>query len=226
MPKNAHRCSKWENPFQTASAITISRWVECTRGFHININFSRMPNGHALHTCAVQHRSHLNHQHHTSWWSAKTRKASFSAWQMQAAGSGMCMGLFFFSDSLPVPSTMRKASAFFPSTFLLLLLGMSCCGTWPTYHYYLLLAAHYRVVTEALSERAVLHGGPRMPEEQEMNAGRQEEDKDFHLCPCNNLHGCMKSFDHGSVEIPQGKQVESALLHPAGTRKQGCDENL
>ena len=46
-----------------------------------------------------------------------------------------------------------------------------------------------------------------MPEKQEMNAGRQEEDKDFHLCPCNNLHGCMKSFDHGSVEIPQGKQA-------------------
>ena len=67
-----------------------------------------------------------------------------------------------------------------------------------------------------------------MPEEQEMNAGRQEEDKDFHLCPCNNLHGCMKSFDsdHGSVEIPQAKQVESALLHPAGTREQGCNENL
>ena len=50
-----------------------------------------------------------------------------------------------------------------------------------------------------------------MPEEHEMNAGCQEEDKDFHLCPCNNLHGCMKSFDHGSVEIPQGKQVESPV---------------
>ena len=45
-----------------------------------------------------------------------------------------------------------------------------------------------------------------------MSAGCQEEDNDFHPGPCNKLHGCMKSLDHGSVQIPQVKrQVQTAI---------------
>ena len=44
--------------------------------------------------------------------------------------------------------------------------------------------------------------GQAIAEEEVVDTGGQEEYKDFKLGPCKNLHGHMKSFDHGSVQVP------------------------
>ena len=73
-----------------------------------------------------------------------------------------------------------------------------------------LLIHNLIVAREAHS--SVLFQRPPICEEKVMSAGCQEEDNDFHPGPCNKLHGCMKSLDHGSVQIPQVKrQVQTAI---------------
>jgi hypothetical protein len=50
--------------------------------------------------------------------------------------------------------------------------------------------------------------GKAIAEEQEVDTGSQDKDEDLHLGVCKNLHGHMKSFDHGSVRVPWQTQRE------------------